>query len=142
MSATAPGAMTPSRVRFLLIPTAASAVHMLMLVPGYTSESGIFDLDMWLVALVLSLVSGIAIFAFVVPGAGTRTAAVLAATALASVAVFWFGLTLPLATAAGFAGWRARERGDRRRLGAAALVVVGFTVIALIVVLIEDARVN
>jgi len=127
-----------SRLRYLPIAVAASIVHLLMMIPGY-SDDGEFQVVEWLSILAFSLVVGLLVFAFVVPGAGAVSGVVLAALALATVVVFWAGLTLPLAAAAALVGWQARQRGERVGLATAALVLSGVAVIALVAIIIGDA---
>ena len=82
------------------------------------------------------------VFVFVVPGGGAVTGVVLGAIALVSVLIFWAGVTLPLAVAAGFVGWRARQGGERPGLANAALVLAVVAAVALVAIIIGDAVAN
>jgi hypothetical protein len=129
-----------SRLRYLAVGVAASLAHMLMMIPGY-SEDG-FDVGAWLGTLVVSLVVAALVFVFVVPGGGAVTGVVLGAIALASVLIFWAGVTLPLAVAAGLVGWRARQGGERPGLATTALVLAVVAAVALVAIIIGDAVAN
>ena len=104
MTSTTPSA-TPdlTRSRTVIVAIAASALQMLMMVPGY-NEDGSFQLGEWLVVLAISLVLSVALFLFAVPSGGVTAGIVLGALAVVSVLVFWAGITLPLAAAAAAAG--------------------------------------
>jgi hypothetical protein len=127
-----------SRLRYLSVAVAASVIQLLMMIPGY-SEGGQFQTVPWLSMLAVSIVVGILVFAFVVPRAGAVTSLVLGVVALLSVAVFWAGLTLPIAAAAAVAGWRARQRGDRPGVATAAVALAAVGAVALIAIIIVDA---
>jgi hypothetical protein len=129
-----------SRLRYLAVGVAASLAHMLMMIPGY-SEDG-FDVGAWLGTLVVSLVVAALVFVFVVPGGGAVTGVVLGAVALVSVLIFWAGVTLPLAVAAGLVGWRSRQGGERPGLATAALVLAVVAAVALVAIIIGDAVAN
>jgi hypothetical protein len=129
-----------SRLRYLAVGIAASLAHMLMMIPGY-SEDG-FDSGAWLGTLVVSLVVAALVFVLVVPGGGAVTGVVLGAIALVSVLIFWAGVTLPLAVAAGLVGWRARQGGERPGLATAALVLAVVAAVALVAIIIGDAVAN
>ena len=110
-----------SRTRYLLIAAAAAIAQMLMMIPGY-SEDGELQVGEWLIVLLISLVVSAALFTFVVPQGGAVSALVLAIVALASVLVFWAGVTLPFAAAAAVivaltSRWRAHRHGHRRACG-------------------------
>jgi hypothetical protein len=113
---------------------------MLMMIPGY-SQNG-FELGSWLGALAVSLVVAALVFVFVVPGGGAVTGVVLGAVALVSVLIFWAGVTLPLAVAAGLVGWRARQGGERPGLANAALGLAVVAAVALVAIIIGDAVAN
>ena len=130
-------APSSSRLRYLSVAVAASVIHLLMMIPGY-SEDG-FQTITWLTVLAVSVVVGVLVFAFVVPRAGAVTSLVLGVVALLSVLVFWAGLTLPIAAAAGLSGWRERQRGDRPGIATAAVVLAAVAVVALVVIIIADA---
>jgi hypothetical protein len=142
MTAAAPSAAPSwSRLRYLSVAVAASVIHLLMMIPGY-SEGGEFQTGTWLTVLAISIVVGVVVFAFVVPRAGAVTSLVIGVLALLSVLVFWAGLTLPVAAAAAVTGWRERQRGDRRGVATAAVVLAAVAVVALIVIIISDAVTN
>jgi hypothetical protein len=134
-------APSTSRLRYLPVAVAASVIHLLMVIPGY-SEPGTFQIGEWLIVLAISIVVGLLVFAFVVPGAGAVTGLVLAVVALLTAAVFWAGLTLPLAAAAATASWNARQRGDQRGIATAALALAAVAVVALIAIIIGDVVSN
>lgn len=137
-TASAPIFAPVSRTRYLLIGAAASVAHLLMMIPGYT-EDGKFQSAEWLVSLLISLVVAGLLFTFVVPGGGAVTALVLGIVALASVLVFWAGITLPLAAAGALTAWRARATGDSSNKATAALAVSVLAAVALIAIIIGDA---
>ena len=122
-----------SRTHLLPLAAAASVVQMLMMIPGY-SDAGSFQVVDWLSVLVFSLVIGGLLFAFVVPTGRPLLGAVVGGIALASVLVFWAGVTLPLAAAAADdrlagAGRRGACPGvdggrDRRRGSTVAVVAI------------------
>ncbi len=139
MTAAVPSAApSSSRLRYLSVAVTASVIHLLMMIPGY-SEDGEFQTGTWFTVLAISIVVGVLVFAFVVPRAGAVTSLVLGVVALLSVLVFWAGLTLPLAAAAAWAGWRERQRGDRRGVATAAVVLAAVSAVALIVIIVGDA---
>jgi hypothetical protein len=70
------------------------------------------------------------------------TALVLSVVALASLLIFWAGLSLPLAAAGAVAAWRARQAGDRVGRATAALAVSVVTAVALVAIIIGDAVSN
>lgn len=137
-TADVPAASSTSRLRYLPLAVLASLVHMAMMIPGYT-EDGDFKFGEWLTVLVVSLVVGGLVFVLVVPGAGAVSGLVLGVVALVSVGVFWAGLTLPLAAAAGVVGLRARQGKERTGLGVAAIVLAAVAAVALVAVIIGDA---
>jgi hypothetical protein len=116
----------------------ASVVHMLMMIPGY-NEDGEFQTADFAVILAISLAVSILLFLFAVPGGGATTALVIAVVALASVLVFWAGLTLPLAAAGAVTAWRSRQSGDRPGMATAALALSALAAVALVAVIIGDA---
>jgi hypothetical protein len=130
-----------SRTQYLLLAVAASLVQMAMKIPGY-SEGGSFEAPAWLIVLAISLAVGILLFSFLVPGAGAVTGLVLGMVTVASVLVFWAGVTLPLAAASATIGWRARASADRRTLGNLALALSAVSVVALVAIIIGDAVAN
>lgn len=133
-----PAPAASSRSRYLPVAIVASVVQMAMMIPGYR-EDGDFKVGEWLAVLAVSLVVGGLVFVLVVPGAGPASGLVLGVAALVSVGVFWAGLTLPLAAAAGVVGWRARQRGVGTGLAVAALALAGVATLALVAVIIGDA---
>lgn len=140
-TASAPLPTPVSRTRYLLIAAVAAIVQMLMMIPGY-SEDGEFQFGEWLIALLISLVVAAALFTFVVPNGGAVSALVLAIVALASVLVFWAGLTLPIAAAAAVISWRSRAAGERTGMATAALAVSIVAAVALVAIIIGDAVAN
>lgn len=130
-----------SRVRYLSLAVAASVVHLVMMIPGY-SDNESFQTVAWLSTLAISVAVGVVVFLFVVPGGGATTGIVLGVVAVLSVLVFWAGLTLPLAAAAGTVGWRARQHGQQRTGATVALVLTALSVVALVVIIIGDAVAN
>jgi hypothetical protein len=127
-----------SRLRYLSVAVAASVIHFLIMIPGY-SEDGRFQAGPWFSMLAISLIVGLALFAFLVPRAGAVAGLVLGVVALLSVLVFWTGLTLPIAAAAAVTGWRERQRGNRRGLATAAVALAAVSAVALIAIIIGDA---
>jgi len=139
MTAAVPSAApSSSRLRYLSVAVAASVIHLLMMIPGY-SEDGKFEAGAWFIVLAISIVVGGLVFAFVVPRAGAVTSLVIGVVALLSVLVFWAGLTLPIAAAAGLTGWRQRQRGDRPGIATVAVVLAAVSTAALIVIIVGDA---
>jgi hypothetical protein len=127
----------PSRVHLLALAVAASVIHLLMMIPGYSDHEE-FQTLTWLGVLAFSLVVSVLLFVLVVPGRGAITGIVLGVVALVSVVVFWAGVTLPLAAAAGAVGWRAwTERHDKA--AGAALLLSALTTVALVAIIISDA---
>ena len=137
----ASGATPWTRGRYLGIAVAASVAHMLMMIPGY-NEDGEFDTTGYLSVFVVSLVVSALVFTFIVPRGGAVAALILSAVALASVVIFWAGLTLPLAAAGGVAAWRARQAGDRVGMATAALALSVVVAVALVAIIIGDAVSN
>jgi hypothetical protein len=127
-----------SRTRYLLIAAVAAIAQMLMMIPGY-SEDGELQVGEWLIVLLISLVVSAALFTFVVPKGGAVSALVLAIVGLASVLVFWAGLTLPFAAAAAVISWRSRAAGERTGMATAALAVSILAAVALVAIIIGDA---
>ncbi len=127
-----------SRTRYLLIAAVAAIAQMLMMIPGY-SEDGELQVGEWLIVLLISLVVSAALFTFVVPQGGAVSALVLAIVALASVLVFWAGITLPFAAAAAVISWRSRAAGERTGMATAALAVSIVAAIGLVAIIISDA---
>lgn len=130
-----------SRTRYLLIAAAASAAQMLMMIPGY-NEDGEFQAGEWLIVLLISLVLSVALFTFVVPKGGAVSALVLAIVGLASLLVFWAGLTLPFAAAAAVIAWRSRVSGERAGMATVALALSLLAAVALVAIIIGDAVAN
>ena len=141
VTADRPSTPLSSRLRYLPIGVAASLAHLLMMIPGY-SEEGDFELGTWLGVLAVSVLVAAVVFMFVVPGGGAVTGVALGAVALASVVIFWAGLTLPLAAAAFLVGWHARQRGDRPGLANAALGLAIISAVALVAIIVGDAVAN
>jgi hypothetical protein len=135
-----PSSPLSARLRLVPLGLAASLAHMLMMIPGY-SEDG-FEWGAWLGVLAVSVVVAAIVFVFVVPGGGSVTGVVLGAVGLASVVIFWAGVTLPLAAAAGLVGWSARQRGERPGLANAALALAVVTAVALVAIIVGDATSN
>jgi hypothetical protein len=130
-----------SRTRYLLIAAAASVAQMLMMIPGY-SEDGELQVGEWLIVLLISLVVSVALFTFVVPRGGAVIALVLAVVGLASLLVFWAGLSLPFAAAAAVISWRSRASGERPGMATTALVLSIVAAVALVAIIIGDAAAN
>jgi hypothetical protein len=141
-SSTAPTA-TPglTRSRALMVAIAASVIQLLMLVPGY-SEDGSFQVGEWLVVLAISLVVSVALFLFAVPRGGVIAGIVLGALAVASVLVFWAGITLPLAAASAALGWRLRRDGDTTAGPVVVLAVAALAIVAFVAIVVGDAVAN
>jgi hypothetical protein len=129
------------RTTFLGIAVAATAVQMAMMIPGY-SEDGDFQARDFAIVFAVSLVVGALVFLFVVPGGGATTALVLGIVAVASIVVFWAGITLPLAAAGAVTGWRARQAGTRAQLATIAVALSVLAAVALVAVIIGDAVAN
>jgi len=130
-----------SRTRYLLIAAAASVAQMLMMIPGY-NEDGEFQVGEWIIVLLISLVVSVALFTFVVPKGGAVSALVLAIVGLASLLVFWAGLTLPFAAAAAVISWRSRTSAERTGMATVALALSLLTAAALAAIIIGDAIAN
>ncbi len=126
-----------SRTHLLPLAAAASVVQMLMMIPGY-SDAGSFQVVGWLSALAISLVVSGLLFAFVVPTERPLLGAVTGGIALVSVLVFWAGITLPLAAAAAYIGWHARE-GEERVLAWTAVGIAVVSTVAVVAIIIGDA---
>jgi hypothetical protein len=120
---------------------AVSVVQMLMMIPGY-SEDDSFQFGAWLVVLAVSIVISVAIFLFAVPRAGLAVGLVLGIVGLASVLVFWAGITLPLAAAAAVVGWRLRRGGNTAAGPLVVLALAVVTAVALVAIIIGDAVAN
>jgi O-antigen ligase len=129
------------RRKYLGIAVTASVVHMVMMIPGY-SEDGDFQARDYAIIFAVSLVVGALVFLFVVPGGGATTALVLGIVAVASIVVFWAGITLPLAAAGAVTGWRVRKTGDRAQLATIAVALSALAAVALVAVIIGDAVAN
>lgn len=136
-TASAPMHVPASRTRYLLVGAVASVAHLLMMIPGYNDDGG-FQTTAWLIVLLISLVVAVLLFTFVVPGGGAVTALVLGVVALASVLVFWAGVTLPIAAAGAVTAWRTRAAGDGGGMATAALAVSIVAVVALVTIIISD----
>lgn len=130
-----------TRSRTVMVAIAASAIQMLMLVPGY-SEDGSLQVGEWLIVLAISCAISVALFLFVVPKAGVAVGIVLGAIGVVSVLVFWAGITLPLAAAAGFVGWQLRRGGDRATGPVVVLALAVLATVALVAIIIGDAVAN
>ena len=140
-TASAPLPTAESRTRYLLIAAVAAVAQMLMMIPGY-SEDGELQVGEWLIVLLISLVVSAALFTFVVPKGGAVSALVLAIIGLASVLVFWAGLTLPFAAAAAVIAWRSRASGEHTGMATAALALSVVAAVALVAIIIGDAIAN
>jgi hypothetical protein len=127
-----------TRSRYLLIAAVAAIAQMLMMIPGY-SEDGQFLYGEWLVVLLISLVVSASLFTFVVPKGGAISALVLATVAVASLVVFWAGLTMPFAAAAAVIAWRSRTSGERTGMATAALAISIVAAVALVATIVGDA---
>jgi len=114
---------------------------MAMMIPGY-SEDGDFQASEYAITFAISLVVGILVFLLVVPGGGATTALVLGIVAVASIVVFWAGITLPLAAAGAVTGWRARKTGRRAQLSTIAVALSVLAAVALVAVIVGDAVAN
>jgi hypothetical protein len=142
MSTSATSVATPwTRGKYLGIAVAASVAHMAMMIPGY-NENGDFDTTGYLSVFLVSLVVSGLVFTFIVPRGGAVAALVLSLVALASVLIFWAGLTLPFAAAGAVAAWRARQAGDRAGMATAALALSVVAAVALVAIIIGDAVSN
>jgi hypothetical protein len=129
------------RTTLLGIAVAATVVHMAMMIPGY-SEDGDFQARDFAIVFAVSLVVGALVFLLVVPGGGATTALVLGILAIASIVVFWAGITLPLAAAGAVTGWRARQTGAQKQLATIAIALSVLAAVALVAVIIGDAVAN
>jgi hypothetical protein len=114
---------------------------MLMMIPGY-SEDDSFQTGEWFTMLAISLAISLALCAFVVPRAGATWGIALGVLALVSVLVFWAGITLPFAVAAGLIGRKLRQQGDGSVAPLAALGLAALSTVALVAVIIGDAMAN
>ena len=130
-----------TRSRSVVVASAASVVQMLMMIPDY-SEDGSFQFGEWLVVLVISLVLSVALFLFAVPKRGLTAGIVLGVLAVASVVVFWAGITLPLAAAAAAVGWRLRRDGNTAAGPVVVLALAAVATVALVAIIIGDAIAN
>ena len=129
-----------SRLHLLPMAVVASVVHLLLMIPGY-SEDGSLQVGPWAAGLVFSLAVSLVLFLGVVPGRGAVTGVVLGGVALVSVVVFWAGVTLPFAAAAGILGWHAYS-GRRRMLAALTLGLAASSAVALVAIIYGDATVS
>ena len=66
----------------------------------------------------------------------------LGAIGVVSVLVFWAGITLPLAAAAGFVGWQLRRGGDPATGPVVVLALAVLATVALVAIIIGDAVAN
>jgi hypothetical protein len=96
----------------------------------------------WLIVLAISCAISLALFLFVVPKAGATVGIVLGAIAVVSVLVFWAGITLPLAAAAGFVGWQLRRGGNLAKGPVVVLALAVLATVALVAIIIGDAVAN
>lgn len=135
MTTATPTATPHSRTRLLPLAVGASVAQMLMLIPGY-SDAESFQTGAWVSVLVVSLALSLLLFLVVVPGRGPVTGIVLGVLSLLTVVVFWAGITLPLAAAAGAAAWTGFSgRQDSKALTGLSLAVLStFAVVAIIIV--------
>jgi len=125
----------------VMVAIAASVIQMLMMIPGY-SEDGSLQLGEWLVVLAISLVLSVALFLLAVPKGGVTVGIVLGALAVASVLIFWAGITLPLAAAAAALGWRLRRDGNTAAGPVVVLALAVLAAVALVAIIISDAVAN
>lgn len=130
-----------SRTQYLPWATGASIVQMLMMIPGY-SEDDSFQTAEWFTVLAISLVISLALCAFAVPRAGATWGIALGVLALVSVLVFWAGITMPFAVAAGLIGRKLRQHGDGSVAPLVALGLAALSTVALVAVIIGDAMAN
>ncbi len=135
MTTAMPTATPHSRTRLLPLAVGASVAQMLMLIPGYNDAES-FQTGAWISVLVVSLALSLLLFLVVVPGRGPVTGIVLGVLSLLTVVVFWAGVTLPLAAAAGAAAWTGFSgRQDSKALTGLSLAVLStFAVVAIIIV--------
>jgi hypothetical protein len=133
-----PTAQTSPLGRYLGVGVAASVVHMLLMIPGY-SDTGDLQVGAYTVVFVISVAVAVVLFALVVPRGGAVTAVVLGVVAVVTVLVFWLGVTLPIAAAAVLLGIRERAAGRRVTLATvgAGLGVVG--ALLTVAIIIGDA---
>ena len=124
----------------VIVASAASVIQMLMMIPGY-SEHGSLQLGEWLTVLAISLVLSVALFLLAVPKGGITLGIVLGVLSVASVLIFWAGLTLPLAAAAAALGWRLRRDGNTAG-PLVALALALLATVALVAIIISDAVAN
>ena len=142
MAATNPASTASlTRSRAVMVAIAASVIQMLMMIPGY-SDNESFQVGEWLVVLAISLVLSLALFLFAVPKGGVILGIVLGALAVASVLVFWAGITLPLAAASAAVGWRLRRDGDTAAGPVVVLALAALAAVALVTIIISDAIAN
>lgn len=128
-------------MRLLPLGFAASLLHALMLVPGYSQDG--FEPSEWGGMLAVSLVVAGIVFLAVVPRGGPGTAVVLGAVALlAGVVAFWTALAFPLAAAAIAVGLRTGPDGQRPRAAAVGLGLGALAVVATVGITIWDAAAN
>ena len=127
-----------TRSRTLAVALAASVLHMLMMIPGY-SEDGSLQIGEWLIVLAISAAISIALFLLLVPRAGVTAGIVLGALAVASVLVFWAGITLPLAAAAAAVGWQLRQGGRTTKGPVIVLGLAALAAVALVAIIVSDA---
>ena len=142
MSHISPSSATDlTRSRILTVALSASVLQMLMMIPGYT-EDGSLQVGEWLIVLVISAAISVALFLLVVPRAGVVAGIVLGAIAVASVLVFWAGITLPLAAAAAVVGWQLRRGGNTTMGPVVVLGLAALATVALVAIIISDAVAN
>lgn len=142
IAASSPTHRSPAGMRLLPLGFAASLLHALMLVPGYSQDDG-FEPGEWGGMLAVSLVVAGIVFLAVVPRGGPRTAVVLGALALlAGVVAFWAALAFPLAAAAIAVGRRTGPDGQRPRAASVGLGLGALAVVATVGITIWDALAN
>ncbi len=140
MTAAMPTATPHSRTHLLPLAVGASVAQMLMMIPGY-SDAGSFQTGAWVAVLAISLALSLLLFLVVVPGRGPVAGIVLGVLALLSVLVFWAGVTLPLAAAAGATAWTGFQgRQDWKALTGLSLAVL--STFAVVAIIIGDAIAN
>ena len=130
-----------TRSRTLTLALASSVLQMLILIPGY-SEDGSLQIGEWLIALATSAAISVTLFLFVIPRAGVTAGIVLGALAVASVLIFWAGITLPLAAAAGVVGWQLRQGGNTSKRQVIVLGLAALAAVAPVAIIVSDTVAN
>jgi hypothetical protein len=128
-----------SALPLLPVGIAAALVHAAMMIPGY-HENDKFQTTEWIVMTAISVVLAVVLFQFVVPKGGGTSALVLSILGLVTCLVFWAMLSLPLSAAGLMTALRARDRGEVDGKTTAALAIGAIAVVALVAIVIGDAR--